>query len=153
MSAHIPYTGLKEGEKLLWYGRKSLLSYLGRIVLAVIFIVLMVIPYIGFIFLIIGVLLIISARVGARANIYYVTNIRIIQEHRLFGRSIKETTLDKITDIVFNQGFFGRLMNFGSIHFHTAGTGFPGIDFEGIRDPLTVRGLVINAKDEYLKQK
>jgi hypothetical protein len=26
MSAHIPYTGLKEGEKLLWYGRKSLLS-------------------------------------------------------------------------------------------------------------------------------
>jgi hypothetical protein len=44
-------------------------------------------------------------------------------------------------------------MNFGSIHFHTAGTGFPGIDFEGIRDPLTVRGLVINAKDEYLKQK
>jgi hypothetical protein len=54
---------------------------------------------------------------------------------------------------VFNQGFFGRLVNFGSIHFHTAGTGFPGIDFEGIRDPLTVRGLVIKAKDEYLKQK
>jgi uncharacterized membrane protein YdbT with pleckstrin-like domain len=153
MSAHIPYTGLKEGEKLLWYGRKSLLSYLGRIVLAVIFIALMIIPYIGFIFLIIGVLLIISAMVGARANIYYVTNIRLIQEYRLFRRSIKETTLDKITDIVFNQGFFGRLVNFGSIHFHTAGTGFPGIDFEGIRDPLTVRGLVINAKDEYLKQK
>jgi hypothetical protein len=153
MTAHMPYTGLKEGEKLLWYGRRSLLSYLGRIILAIIFIVLTAIPYIGFLLLIIGVLLIISAVVGARANIYYVTNMRVIQEYRLFSRSIKETTLDKITDIVFNQGFFGRLVNFGSIHFHTAGTGFPGIDFEGVRDPLTVRGLVINAKDEYLKQK
>jgi hypothetical protein len=42
-------------------------------------------------------------------------------------------------------------VNFGSIHFHTAGTGFLGINFRNIRDPLTVRGLVINAKDEYLK--
>jgi hypothetical protein len=33
------------------------------------------------------------------------------------------------------------------------GRPLPGIDFEGIRDPLTVRGLVIKAKDEYLKQK
>jgi hypothetical protein len=34
-----------------------------------------------------------------------------------------------------------------------AGTGFLGINFRNIRDPLTVRGLVINAKDEYLKQR
>jgi len=120
--------------------------------IAVILVILTPIPFFGFIFLIIGIILILSAVVGAGANVYYVTNMRVIQEHRLFGRSIKETTLDKITDIVFNQGFFGRLANFGSIHLHTAGTGFLGIDFRGIRDPLLVRGLTINAKDEYLKQ-
>jgi hypothetical protein len=45
---------------------------LGRIILAIIFIVLAANPYIGFLLLIIGVLLIISAVAGARANIYYV---------------------------------------------------------------------------------
>jgi len=153
MSTRIPYTGLKEGEKLLWYGRRSLISYLGRIIIGIILIILTAIPYIGFIFFIIGIILIISAIIGARADMYYVTNLRIIHEHRLFGRSMKETTLDSITDIVLNQGFFGRLVNFGSIHFHTAGTAFPGIDFKGIRDPLTVRGLTINAKDEYFKSR
>ncbi len=160
MSSPIPYTGLKEGEKLLWYGRRSLISYLRRIIIGAILIVLAVMSYIGFIslsiltrdiFLLIGIVLIIFAVVRARANMYYVTNIRILHEYRLFGRSIRETTLDKITDIVFNQGFFERLLNLGSVHFSTAGTGFLGIDFKGIKDPLVVRGLVINAKEEYFR--
>jgi|FaiFalFF_MnMetaG_3_1042247.scaffolds.fasta_scaffold08100_3 hypothetical protein len=153
MVAQIPYTGLKEGEKVLWYGRRSLIAYLGRIIVALALLTITIVPTIGFIFLLLGLLLIVSAIISARSHIYYVTTIRIIEERRLFGRVVKETTLDKITDIVFNQGFFGRLVNFGSIHFHTAGTGFLGINFRNIRDPLTVRGLVINAKDEYLKQR
>ena len=32
MSAVAPLAGLKEGEKVLWYGKRSLVSYLGRII-------------------------------------------------------------------------------------------------------------------------
>ncbi len=152
MSTVVPQTGLKENEKVLWYGKRSLLSYLGRIIASLIFIILTVIPFIGLVFLIVGMVLLLSALFGARSNTYYITNMRAVQEHRLGGRSIRETSLDKITDIVFSQGLFGRLLNLGTVHFHTAGTGFLGLDFAGIKDPMLVRGTAINAKDEYLKK-
>jgi hypothetical protein len=103
MVAQIPYTGLKEGEKVLWYGRRSLIAYLGRIIVALALLTITIVPKIGFIFLLLGLLLIVSAIISARSHIYYVTTIRIIEERRLFGRVVKETTLDKITDIVFNK--------------------------------------------------
>ncbi len=105
----------------------------------------------GFIFFVIGFIILASVIIKVRSLTYTVTNMRIVRERRFLGRDISETTLDRVTDIVFHQGFFGRALNFGAVHFHTAGTGFPGIKFEGAPDPMTLRGIVINAKDEYLK--
>ncbi len=79
--------------------------------------------------------------------------MRVIEEYTFFGRTVKETTLDKITYIVFTQSLFGRIFNIGTIHIHTARTGFLGIDFRNVKDPLVVRGLIINAKDAYTKEK
>jgi len=47
--------------------------------------------------------------------------MRVIEEKVLLGRMIKETTLDKITDIVFTQGLIGRIFNVGTIYIHTSG--------------------------------
>lgn len=160
----------------MWYGRPTLLAFLGRIILAVLMLLIGMyltgffwigwlplrywlqtvsnpIFLIGMIFFIIpGIAIIIHSVLKVRALIYYVTNMRAIEEYMLIGRSMKETTLDHVTDVVFHQGLFGRVFNFGTIHLHTAGTGFLGIDFVGARDPLTVRGTIINAKDAYIKE-
>jgi len=104
---------------------------------------------VGAILLTIGVIIIAYTVVKVRAHAYYITNMRVLEEYTLISRTIKETTLDKITDIVLHQGAFGRLLNYGTLHIHTAGTGFPGIDFRHVKDPVVVRGTLINAKDAY----
>jgi len=63
---------------------------------------------------------------------------------RGWRRKLKgETTLDRTTDVVSDQGLFGRLLNIGTVHIHTAGTGFPSIRLDGIRDRVFVRGTII----------
>ena len=149
MTAVVPSTGLKEDEKVLWSGKPRLTAFIGRLILSVILIFLGVIPVFGWILAIIGLAILIYTILKVRGNTYLITNMRVIREYRLGGRNIEETTLDHVTDIVLHQGFLGRIFNFGTVHIHTAGTGFIGIDFEGVKDPMTVRGTIINAKDAY----
>ncbi|RLF22554.1 MAG: hypothetical protein DRN15_02150 [Thermoprotei archaeon] len=68
-----------------------------------------------------GFIIIIVTILVTRAYTYYLTNMRVIEEKVLLGRMIKETTLDKITDIVFTQGLIGRIFNVGTIYIHTSG--------------------------------
>lgn len=150
---------MKEDERVLWYGRPRLAAYLLRLIFSLLLIIIGLVPirfpagvFIGIVPILIGLIILIYTIIKVRAQTYFLTNMRILQEYSLFSRSIKETTLDKITDIVFSQGFFGRILNYGKIHFHTAGTGFPGIDFSGVSDPVLVRGSVINAKDAYMTE-
>jgi len=145
----IPYTGLRPGERVLISERQSLRSRIGRFILlgVLMFISLLLIPvFIGLILLPIVTLALIREIIALRSNMYWVTTLRVIREKRLFGRKIEETTLDHITDIVFSQGFLGRILDYGDIHIHTAGTGFPGVSFKGIRAPMYVRGVIIQAK-------
>jgi len=149
MGSVVPSTGLKEGEKVLWSGKPRLVGFLGSIIFSIILILLMIIPFIGWITAIIGVIILVLIVLRVNATTYLVTNMRVLREYRLIGRNMQETTLDHITDIVFHQGLFGRLFNFGIVHIHTAGTGFIGIHFQAVGDPMTVRGTIINAKDSY----
>ena len=158
MTSIVPRTGLKEGEKILWVGRPRLVSMLGRLILSIILILiglslLNLISLIGAILILIGVAIIIRTVIEVTSYRYYVTNMRVIEEHWLFSVEIKETTLDKITDIVFYQGLLGRLLNYGTVHIHTAGTGFLGMVFRNVKEPLLVRGIIINAKDSYYRIK
>lgn len=146
MASVFPKSGLKEGEKVLWYAKPKVSSILGRIILS------MILMAIGIIFPILSLivfLILVLSIIRFRARTYWITSMRAIEEYSFIGKSMKETSLDHITDVVFNQGLFGRLFNFGNIHIHTAGTGFLGLDFKGIGDPVTVRGTLINAKDTY----
>ena len=150
----IPRTGLKEGEKILWYGKPKFASIMGRIILSILLIVIglpLLVIFIGLIFLLVGIIILTASILQLKARTYFITNIRVVEEYTLFRKIMKETTLDHVTDVVSTQGLLGRILNYGNIHVHTAGTGFPGIDFKNIGDPLTVRGILINAKDSYKK--
>jgi uncharacterized membrane protein YdbT with pleckstrin-like domain len=159
-TAVVPRVGLKEGERVLLYRKRCLRARLGAFIalfiLASLGLLLSSVPFwpvqlMGLAVAILGFAAIVYAILETRAYAYYVTNVRVIEERALLGQSVKETTLDKVTDIVTSQGAFGRLLNYGTVHVHTAGTGFLGIEFKDVSDPLVVRGTLINAKDAYIK--
>lgn len=157
MVASSPGSGLKSGENVLWHSKPRLIKIIGHIIGGIILIIIALIvglyfPIIAFesiIIVIIIIIILILYIARFRATTYWITNMRIFQEYSFISRNIKETTLDRITDVIYNQSLMGRLLNYGDVKIHTAGIGFSGLDFEGIHDPLKVREILMNAKEAY----
>jgi len=56
-----------------------------------------------------------------KAYTYYITNQRVVIERRWFGITYRDITYDKITDVIMDQGFFGRTLGYGTVMPLTAG--------------------------------
>lgn len=82
-----------------------------------------------------------------RAWNFTLTSERVESSFTLWVRRRREAPLEKITNIVVNQGVIGRLLGFGSVRIDTAGTPFPGVKFWGVRDPLKVEEKVRNSQN------
>lgn len=50
-----------------------------------------------------------------RAHHYYITNYRIITYSGFMGTKVRDIFYNRITDVVLEQGFVGRVFNFGSV--------------------------------------
>ncbi|MFQ6087907.1 MAG: PH domain-containing protein [Candidatus Methanofastidiosia archaeon] len=55
-----------------------------------------------------------------RVNIWFVTNMRVIDEWGVLNRHAKESPLDKIHNISYEQPLFGRIFGYGNIQIQTA---------------------------------
>ncbi len=53
-------------------------------------------------------------------NIWAVTNFRVIDEGGFFTRYAKESPLDKINNIEYDQSFWGRIFRYGNVDIQTA---------------------------------
>lgn len=53
-------------------------------------------------------------------NIWAVTNLRVIDEFGVFSINSKESPLDKINNVTYNQTITGRIFGFGSVQIQTA---------------------------------
>ncbi|CAN5862202.1 hypothetical protein BH11BAC4_BH11BAC4_21360 [soil metagenome] len=53
-------------------------------------------------------------------NIWAVTNLRVIDEGGYFTRFAKESPLDKINNIEYEQSFWGRIFGYGNVDIQTA---------------------------------
>ena len=74
---------------------------------------LLLITVIPFLFLIWKILV-------RRFDIWAVTNLRVIDEFGVLSRNSKESPLDKINNISFNQPLMGRIFGYGSVEIQTA---------------------------------
>ncbi|MFI4963017.1 MAG: PH domain-containing protein, partial [Legionellales bacterium] len=50
-----------------------------------------------------------------KANIWVVTNSRVIDEEGVVSWSVKESPIDKINNIELDETFFGRRLGYGSV--------------------------------------
>ena len=73
------------------------------------------------------------------------TNLRVIQVQGLIGKTVVDSSLEKINDVLLQQTLFGRLLGYGTIVVMTASeTGLNRMPFLG--NPVEFKKLMMDAK-------
>ena len=84
-------------------------------------------------------------------NIWCVTNLRVVDESGFFTRYSKESPLDKINNVQYDQSFWGRLIGFGSVDIQTAAE-LGETKYEFIHHPQLLKDTITHAQEEYKKR-
>ena len=119
---------LLKGEKVVFYGRKAWLSEWLWLALGILTIWIF---GIGLVFFLWAFLKIYSTE-------YAITTKRFYCKYGLISRKVSEAHLEKITDIHISQTVIGRLLNFGSVVVHTAGSNPKELTMLDISNPKSV---------------
>jgi len=119
-------TQLKKNEKVILTIRKHWFVLLKPILLTLILLIVAMAGYNSEFenFFLIGagltVVWFIYRILDRNANLWAVTNLRIIDEYGVFSNNSKETPLDKINNISYRQPLLGRMFNYGDVQIQSA---------------------------------
>ena len=92
---------------------------------------------------VIGIVFLIVAWVRVRSTEIAITNRRVIAKFGFIKRHTVEINLDKVEALKVEQGFWGRVLNYGTIFISGAGTSVAPIP--NIADPLVFRRKFMEA--------
>ncbi len=81
-------------------------------------------------------------------NIWAVTNLRVIDEGGFFTRYAKESPLDKINNIEYEQSFWGRILGYGDVDIQTAAE-MGETNYQMIHHPKLLKDTITHAQEEY----
>ena len=123
---------LIEGESIIHRARVSWWSQFGLLVLGVVLLVVVV-----------GLFFLIAAWIAVRSTEIAITNRRVIAKFGFIKRDTVEINLDKVEALRVEQGFLGRMLNYGTIFISGAGTSVAPI--ANIADPLVFRRKFMEA--------
>jgi uncharacterized membrane protein YdbT with pleckstrin-like domain len=123
---------LIEGERVLHKARMSWWSQFWLIVLGLATVVIVV-----------GFFLLAAAWVRMKSTEIAITNKRVIAKVGFIRRSTVEINLDKVEALRVEQGFWGRMLNYGTILMSGAGTSVAPM--RDIADPLVFRRKFMEA--------
>ena len=83
-----------------------------------------------------------------KVNIWVVTNFRVIDETGLLNHFAKESPLDKINNVSYDQTVLGRLFNFGHVEIQTAAQ-VGATDYFNVNHPRRLKDTITTAQAEY----
>jgi uncharacterized membrane protein YdbT with pleckstrin-like domain len=83
-----------------------------------------------------------------RVNIWVVTNFRVIDEAGLLTHYAKESPLDKINNVSYDQTIAGRLFNYGHVEIQTAAEA-GATDYFNVNHPRRLKDTITAAQAEY----
>lgn len=147
-------TPLQKGEKILLVTYTSwtalLLPFLFSLVLlaAGIFIVFYFKEIWGWLGAVAAVLYWLMRYSAWKVNIWVVTNFRVIDEAGLVTHFAKESPLDKINNISYDQTVGGRLFNYGHVEIQTAAEA-GATDYYNVNHPKRLKDTITAAQGEY----
>ena len=128
---------LIEGERVVHTARVSWWSQFGLIVLGIVLLVV-----------VIGLFFLIAAWINVRSTEIAITNKRVIAKFGFIKRDTVEINLDKVEALKVEQGFLGRMLNYGAVFISGAGTSVAPI--RNIADPLVFRRKFMEATNRPL---
>ena len=123
---------LIEGEKIIHRARVSWWSQFGLLLIGVVLLVVVV-----------GLFFIIAAWINVRSTEIAITNRRVIAKFGFIKRDTVEINLEKVEALRVEQGFLGRMLNYGTVFISGAGTSVAPI--RDIADPLVFRRKFMEA--------
>jgi len=85
-----------------------------------------------------------------RHNLWCVTNLRIIDETGFITRYSKESPLDKINNVEYDQSIWGRIFGFGNVDIQTAAE-MGETKYDLIHHPKLLKDTITQAQEEYKK--
>ncbi len=83
-----------------------------------------------------------------RVDIWVVTNFRVIDESGFLNHYAKESPLDKINNVSYDQTLAGRLFNFGHVEIQTAAEA-GATDYYNVNHPRRLKDTITAAQAEY----
>jgi uncharacterized membrane protein YdbT with pleckstrin-like domain len=81
-------------------------------------------------------------------NIWVVTNKRVIDEYGVFSNNAKESPLDKINNVSFNQSFWGKIFAYGDVEIQTAAE-IGSTTYFTVENPGKLKDTITNMQEEY----
>jgi membrane protein YdbS with pleckstrin-like domain len=147
-------TPLQKSEKILLITYSSwtalVLSFLVALALVVIGIVIVLrVPSVwGWLVSVTGVVYWLLRYSAWRVNVWVVTNFRVIDEAGLLTHYAKESPLDKINNISYDQTIAGRLFNYGHVEIQTAAEA-GATDYYNVNHPKRLKDTITAAQAEY----
>ena len=83
-----------------------------------------------------------------RMNVYALTNRRVVEVTGVVNKTVSDSSLEKLTDVVLRQSLFGRILGYGDIEVLTAAAGAGINNLKQIRKPMAFKTAMVNAKEE-----
>jgi uncharacterized membrane protein YdbT with pleckstrin-like domain len=83
-------------------------------------------------------------------NLWAVTDLRIIDEYGVFSHNSKESPLDKINNVSYNQTFWGRLLGYGNVQIQTAAE-IGSTTYYNVEKPRELKDTITQMQEDYKK--
>lgn len=145
-------TPLQKEEKILLVTHRS---WLQMIVPALIMLIGFVasyfigfIQYYGWIAAVAGLVYFGFAYWNWKVDIWVVTNFRVIDETGLINHYAKESPLEKINNVSYDQNIWGRIFNYGHVEIQTAAE-IGATDYYNVHHPKRLKDTITLAQSEY----
>lgn len=147
-------TALKKDEKILLITRQHwlilVLPFFAWLLLTIILFFWLGSTTTVWIIILIAALYPLIEYINWRHNLWSVTNLRIIDETGFFTRYSKESPLDKINNVEYDQSVWGRIFGFGNVDIQTAAE-MGETKYLLIHHPKLLKDTITHAQEEYKK--
>jgi len=81
-------------------------------------------------------------------NIWAVTNLRVVDEYGVFSNNSKESPLDKINNVSYQQSFWGKIFGFGNVQIQTAAE-IGSTTYSFVQYPKELKDSITHMQEEY----
>ena len=145
-------TSLKQGENILLITRQHWIKLVLPIFvwLLIAALSIWVLQTTGLIITLVAAIYPMSEWLSWKNNLWCVTNLRVVDESGFFSRHSKESPIDKINNVEYDQSIFGRLLGYGNVDIQTAAE-MGETTYELIYHPKLLKDTITHAQEEYKK--